>query len=298
MLRRLLLLLCLASATAAAQQMAITVDDLPAHGSLPPGMTRLQIAQSFLDTFKQQQLPPVYGFVNGHAVQETPSTLDILRLWRAAGQPLGSHTFAHSDLESETPAEFIADIRRNEPLLRKQMHGEDWQWFRYPYLHEGETIEKHRAIRSWLRKNHYKVADVSMDFEDYLWNAPYARCLAKNDTAAIQQLHDTYLATAESYITVYRTLARQLYGHDIPYILLLHIGAFDAHMLPELLDLYRSRGFTFISFPEAEADPAYQQDPDFAYQGGGAITEQLTAKQHLKFPKNSKPVKLLDSLCR
>jgi peptidoglycan-N-acetylglucosamine deacetylase len=178
------------------------------------------------------------------------------------------------------------------------MAGQDWHWLRYPFLHEGETIEKHREIRAWLRAHNYKVADVTMDFEDYLWNEPYARCVAQDDTVAIQQLHDTYLATAGSYIETYRTLAKNLYGHDIPYILLLHAGAFDAHMLPELLDLYRTHGFTFISMPEAERDPAYAGDPDFGYPGGGALTEQLTAKRQLKFPPNSKPYKQLEAACR
>jgi hypothetical protein len=37
------------------QQMAITFDDLPAHGEKPAGTTRLGIVQSILATLKQQQ---------------------------------------------------------------------------------------------------------------------------------------------------------------------------------------------------------------------------------------------------
>jgi peptidoglycan/xylan/chitin deacetylase (PgdA/CDA1 family) len=278
-------------------EMAITFDDLPAHGQRPPSVTRLQIAQSILDTLKQQQMPPVYGFINGVRTQEDPVTLGVLKAWRAAGEPLGNHTWSHPDLEGITPAEFEAEVEKNEPLLRQMMAGEDWHWFRYPFLHEGETTEKHREVRAWLKAHGYKVADVSMDFEDYLWNDPYTRCLAKGDAKSIEYLHDSYLATAASYIDTYRTLAHNLYGHDIPYVLLMHVGVFDAHMLPELLALYRIRGFSFISLPQAESDPAYA-DADFGYAGGGALTEVLTAKQKLKFPPNSKPYKQLDGLCR
>jgi peptidoglycan/xylan/chitin deacetylase (PgdA/CDA1 family) len=298
MFRRLMLLLAFTPLAARCQQMAVTFDDLPAHGKRPATVSRLQIAQSILDTLKQQDMPPVYGFINGVRTEEDPITLSVLQAWRAAGQPLGSHTWSHLDLEAIIPAEFESEIEKNEPLLRKYMAGQDWHWLRYPFLHEGETIEKHREIRAWLKAHNYKVADVTMDFEDYLWNDPYARCVAKGDTAAIQQLHDSYLATARSYIETYRTLAKNLYAHDIPYILLLHAGAFNAHMLPELLDLYRTHGFTFISLPEAERDPAYAEDPDFGYPGGGALTEQLTAKRKLKFPANSKPYKQLEAACR
>ena len=57
------------------QQMAVTFDDLPAHGPMPPGMTRVEIAQSILETLKQERMPPVYGFVNGGRAEEDPSFL-------------------------------------------------------------------------------------------------------------------------------------------------------------------------------------------------------------------------------
>ena len=293
-----MLLFVLMTIAAPCQQMAVTFDDLPAAGQKPANISRLEIAQSILATLKQQNMPPVYGFINGIRTEEAPVTLFVLEAWRAAGQPLGSHTWAHPDLETLTPAEFEADIAKNEPLLRKYMAGEDWHWFRYPYLHEGDTTAKHREVRIWLNAHNYKVAEVTMDFEDYLWNEPYARCVAKGDTVAVAQLHDSFLATAASYIDTYRTLARNLYGHDIPYVLLLHAGAFEARILPELLVLYRTRGFTFISLPTAEGDPAYAEDPDFGYPGGGALTEQIAARQKLKFPPNSKPYEQLAATCR
>ena len=149
------------------QQMAITFDDLPASGERPAAISRLQVAQSILNTLRQQAMPPVYGFVNGVRTEEDPGTLAVLKAWREAGEPLGSHTWSHPDLETITPAAFETEIEENEPLLKTFMAGEDWRWLRYPYLHEGETTEKHRAVRSWLQAHHYRVAEVTMDFEDY-----------------------------------------------------------------------------------------------------------------------------------
>ena len=45
-------------------QMAITVDDLPVHGPLPKGVTRLEVHQKILATLKAHKVPPVYGFAN------------------------------------------------------------------------------------------------------------------------------------------------------------------------------------------------------------------------------------------
>jgi len=283
------------------QPLAITFDDLPAHGAHPPAITRMQIIQSILATLQREKLPPTYGFINGVRTEESPETLGVLRAWRAAGQPLANHTWSHPDFNDTLPSQFIADIEANQPLLRTLMPApsDDWHWFRYPYLNEGDTLEKHRQVRTWLKANHYKVAEVTMDFEDYLWNEPYARCTAKNDPTALQQLHDTYLSTAGQFITYYRAISKAVYGRDIPLILLMHVGAFDAHMLPELLTLYRTRGFTFVTLPQATADPVYAEDSDIAYTHGDTLTEQLAFRRGIPRPHHpGKPVALLQGLCR
>jgi peptidoglycan/xylan/chitin deacetylase (PgdA/CDA1 family) len=290
--------LVLLATLASGQQMAVTIDDLPVHGPLPPGMTRVEIAQSILATLKRQEMPPVYGFINAARVEEDPSTLGVLTAWRTARQPLGNHTWAHLDLNKESPEGFALEVSKNEALLQSLMGKENWHWLRYPYLHEGDTLEKRRAVRAWAFAHQYKIAQVSMDFEDYLWNAPYARCMAKHDEASIQKLHATYLAVADQYYGIFRELSRLVYGRDIKYVLLMHVGAFDARMLPELIALYREKGVRFISLPDAMSDPAYRDDPDIGEPSGGAFLELMVQKNRLKFPPNTKPYKDLEAMCK
>lgn len=292
----LLSLLCVVSSSS--QQVAFTFDDLPAHGDLPPGETRLQVAESILRTLHEQHMPPIYGLINAERLDKNPGDLAVLKAWRAAGNPLGSHTYSHPSINDLTADQFEADIARNEPVLSKLMKDQDWHWLRYPFLLEGDTLEKRRAVRAYLQQNGYQIAQVSLDFGDYLWNAPYARCMAKNDDQAIKTLRASYLATADQYITVFRDLTHTLYGRDISYVLLLHIGAFDAKMLPDLIDLFRRRGFTFTTLPEAMKDPVYREDPDMALKYGGAFQEQVAAARHVKFPPNTKPSKELEAACR
>jgi peptidoglycan-N-acetylglucosamine deacetylase len=280
------------------QQMAVTFDDLPAHGPMPPGMTRLEIARSILTTLKREGMPPVYGFINGKRVEEDSSSLGVLKAWRAAGQPLGNHTWAHLDLNKETAEQFEAEVSKNEGLLKQLMGQDDWHWLRYPFLHEGDTIEKRRAVRGWLSSQRYRTAEVSMDFADYLWNEPYARCAGKHDEASIRKLHDSYLAVADQYYDVFRELSRKLYGRDVKYVLLMHVGAFDARMLPELLTRYRAKGVRFISLADAMSDPAYQDDPDIGEPSGGTLLELMMQRKKLNFPANTKPSKELAEMCQ
>jgi peptidoglycan/xylan/chitin deacetylase (PgdA/CDA1 family) len=288
----------LASSGVSAQQIAFTFDDLPSHGNLPPGETRLDVANSILATIHANNLPPVYGFVNGVRTETDPTTVEVLKAWRNAGQPLGSHSWSHMSLNDHTPEEFTADIQKNEPLLQSLMPSEGWHWFRYPFLWEGDTLDKRHAVRAYLQKHGYRVAQVTMDFEDYLWNDPYARCMAKHDDASIAWLRQSYLDTADQFFTLSREMSKTLYGRDIPYVLLMHIGAFDAKMLPELIALYKNHGVTFISLEQAERDKAYSEDPDMALKHGGTLIEQMMAARNLKVPPGSKPYKQLEAICR
>jgi peptidoglycan/xylan/chitin deacetylase (PgdA/CDA1 family) len=294
----LLILLAIYAGSARSQEMAVTFDDLPSHGALPAGMTRLEIAHSILESLHREQLPPTYGFINGGRGGEDQDSPAVLAAWRAAGQPLGNHTWTHHDIDLETAAQFQADVSGNEPLLNQLMGHEDWHWFRYPFLHEGATLGKRRTARAWLSAHGYRIAETSMDFEDYLWNEPYARCVAKHDAASIQKLHDSYLAVAGQYYTLFRQLSHTVYARDVKYVLLMHIGAFDARMLPELLAFYRSRGVKFISLPDAISDPAYRDDPDIGAAGGGTHLELMMQARHLTIPDNTKPYKELEAMCR
>ena len=265
---------------------------------LPPGMARPAVVQSILATLKREHMPPVYGFVNGFRVAQYPYQIHILQAWHAAGEPLGNHTWSHPELDKLTAAQYEHNIARNEAILKRVDPDGDWHWFRYPFLEEGDTVSKREEVRGWLGAHGYRVAEVSMDFQDYLWNEPYARCAARHDDGSIKLLHDTYLSTAAKDIEVYRQLAQALYGHDVPYVLLMHAGAFDARMLPELLALFRSQGFRFVTLGDAMADPAYRVDPKMPTPGGTTFNEMVAGQRNVSVPDIVEPDTMLDHLCR
>ena len=271
-------------APAPAPQIAFTFDDLPAHGSLPLGETRMDIASKIITAMRNAHLPPVYGFVNGADTEKFPADIDVLKAWRGAGNPLGDHSWSHMNLNQHTVQEFEADVLRNGPLLESLMEDADWRWFRYPFLAEGDTPEKRQAIRTFLGSHGYRVAAVTMSFGDYRWNEPYARCKAKGDQASIDLLKSTYLQAAERSIDFYRQLSHRLFGRDIPYVLLMHIGALDAEVLPQLLDLYRSRGFEFVTLEQAERDEFYRGSIDLKQPPSADMLEGVAAERHISLP--------------
>ncbi|MGH9642376.1 MAG: polysaccharide deacetylase family protein, partial [Terriglobales bacterium] len=159
-------------ATAAQQrgQLAITVDDLPTHGLMPRGLTRSDIARNMVAAFKANGIGPVYGFVNGDKLDRDWDNANVLKIWTDAGFLLGNHTYSHMDITPNSAAAFEEDIAMNEGTLEGFMGGKDWHWFRYPYLNEGDTLAKRHAVRNYLRERGYRVAQVTIDFQDWAWN--------------------------------------------------------------------------------------------------------------------------------
>jgi peptidoglycan-N-acetylglucosamine deacetylase len=295
----IVVLLCGTAAVCAAQKVAITFDDLPLNGDLPPGMTRVQIARDTLAVLKARHAPPAYGFINAEKLEGNPDAAEALKLW-AAAEPFGNHTYGHLDLNANPADAFEREIEENEPVL-KLLAGKDgnWHWLRYPFLHEGETVERRREVRTYLQGHGYRVAQVTLDWEDYLWNSAYARCVAKNDTQAIARLKSSYLSIESSYLDLGKDLAKLVYGHDINHVLLLHLGAFSSTILPDALDLMQKKGFTFVTLEEAESDPVYQGDPDVGSKYGGTLLELWVETKKIKFPAVvEKPYKELKDVCK
>ena len=288
----------LACTHAHSQQIAFTWDDLPAHSALPPGETRVEIGKKIIAAMQAEHMPPAYGFVNGVRTQDEPLATPMLQAWRDAGLLLGNHTWSHTNLNQKPLAEWEADALKNEPLLDSYMHGKDWHWLRYPNLAEGDTPEKRDEARRFLAQHGYRIAGVTMSFGDYMFNAPYARCVAKQDNVAIAQLEKAYLDAAESALNSSRTMAKALFGHDIPYVLLMHVGALDARLLPRLLALYRQHGVTFVSLEDAEKDPFYKNDLDLSLPATPDTLEQAMHARGLMIPAHIQPEVDMNTICR
>jgi peptidoglycan-N-acetylglucosamine deacetylase len=298
-MKSLLGVLLLTATASLAQKVAITFDDLPLNGDLPPGVTRVQIARDTLAVLKKRHVPPAYGFMNAKKLEGNPDAAEALKLWTAA-EPFGSHTYSHMDL-NENPAEaFEREIEENEPALELLAAKDaNWHWLRYPYLREGDTVEKRRAVRAYLQAHGYRVAQVTLDWEDYLWNSAYARCVEKNDAKSIAWLRSSYLEIASSYLDLGREMAKLVYGHDINHVLLLHLGAFSSTILPDALDLLEKKGFRLVTLEEAESDPVYEGDPDAGSKYGGTLLEEWMDARKIKYPPVvEKPYKEIRDICK
>lgn len=244
-------------------EIAITIDDPPVHAPFPPGITANQVNDQMVAALKAAGVPAI-GFVNGIGVEQHPETIQALRDWRAAGFVLGNHTWSHPHLSQLTLAQFEEELRKGEPMLAKLDGDMDWRWFRYPFLDEGKDEAQRMAARQILARHGYKVADVTIGFGDWAFTGAWARCNAAGNAASVAELERMYLEAATESMHVAQGTAHALYGRDIPYVLLMHVSAMSAHMMPKVIQLYRDAGFRFVSIQQAESDPIYRADTDLS----------------------------------
>lgn len=217
---------------------------------------------------------------------------------------MGNHTYSHIDLDSMDSTEYIKEIANNEPTLKMIMSGKNFKYFRYPFLAEGNTKEKRDAVKSYLSRSGYTSAPVTMNFFDYEWADPYFRCRQKGNHEAMKWLRESYVEQATFGMEIARLLSQILFGRDIKYVLLIHIGSIQVEVLDTLLTTFESKGVKFIGLPDALADPVYQIDPKIARKRSYTFLNQIRLARGLPNPKRVSdlydllPESKLDSICK
>lgn len=254
-----------ASATYA-RQVAITIDDVPRGDDGGPNTLAAERAMTakLLRPLREQRIP-VIGFVNAARHNEGPQALqEILGLWLAAGADLGNHTATHPDIDAMPLADFEADILAGEPPLRAALaaHGGSLRYFRHPFLHTGATAEDKAGLQRFLDAHGYIVAPVTIDDADYAFAALYQRSA---DRARVQR---EYLPYMESVVAFFERRSVEVFGREIPQVLLIHASQLNADYMPRLLEMFRRRGYAFVPLSQALADPAYATPESFVGKGG------------------------------
>jgi peptidoglycan/xylan/chitin deacetylase (PgdA/CDA1 family) len=249
------------------RSVAITVDDLPkgGDGSSPSFDAIYAMNERLLRPFKERRIPLV-GFVNAH--QELTLGADKLRrlldLWLDAGAELGNHTYSHPDINNVTLADYTANVAKGEPIVRAALaaRGSTLRYFRHPYLHAGPTPEIKAGLQTFLDDAGYRVAPVTLDNSDYMYAALYTRPEHR------ERVRAEYLPYMESVVEFFERRSVEVAGREFPQILLIHANALNADLMPELLEMFRRRGYDFVSLDTALADAAYRLPENYAGRGG------------------------------
>ncbi|AMP89373.2 TPA: polysaccharide deacetylase family protein [Legionella pneumophila subsp. pneumophila] len=230
-------------------EIAITIDDLPFVGSgtsTPGNLKRTQERfMAIVNTLVDNQVPAT-GFAIGGAIAK--NEWELLEIFRNQGFSIGNHTYKHRSLNSMTAENYIADIEKADTVLSPVMT--EPKYFRYPYLAEGSG-EKKQKVHEWLAAHQYTIAPVTIDSKDYEFNAQFYRIPYRQRPQRLAQFKKRYLAFIWQQTLRAEKKVKKVEGQPVKHILLIHANLINSLCLADIIEMYRSNGYKFITLQEA-----------------------------------------------
>ena len=159
--------------------------------------------------------------------------------------------------------------------------GDSVRYFRHPYLNVGPDLETRRAFEDWLSAYGLAIAPVTHDNTEWIYAFAYDR--ARDDAVLQARIADAYLAYMDTTMAYYETLAQQVFGREIAHVLLIHANALNADHLDRLIQVFRQRGYRFVTLDEALADPAYASEDAHAGRPGISWLQRWAIHREVSF---------------
>ncbi len=207
------------------------------------------------------------------------------------GHQIGNHSELHLNLnkDSVTSQQYIDGIQRAEHVFQPL---KGWTArYRYPFLKEGNTLEKRERVADYLQQHGYQSGAVSIDASDWFYNLKYLSYQKQGKTAQLNQLKQAYIQHLLGRATYYDQLAIETLGYSPKHVLLLHVNAINAAFLTDVIQAFRVQGWQWIDTVDAYTDPMYQQHPNILPAGESIIWS--LAKQRglaqLRYPAEDAP---------
>lgn len=267
------LTLCLATLAmpVQAQQIAITLDDLPyVLRSRTTPQEGMQIVHDVTAALKNHDIIATGLAIGNQINAETKPVIDI---FAGAGHTLGNHSWSHPDYDTLTRWAFRREVRRTDRALRPWISGA--KYYRFPYLREGKTEKSKRAAEQVLQNQGYVNVPVTIDNDEWRFNLEYVDTLEMGDQKGADRIAAAYLAHMKERTGHFQTLAQQAMGRDVAHILLLHMNKINADHLDDLLAWYAAEGWTFITLDEALRDPLFSAPETYTGSKGLSQIERV-----------------------
>jgi len=250
-----------------AQRIAITLDDLP---YVPQSRTTpaegLDLTRNVTAALGRHSITAT-GFAVGQQV--SGETRPALEAFAAAGHQIGNHSWSHPDAGTLSKRQFRKETRKADRALSPWLTQP--KYYRFPFLRRGGTAVKEEMNAKVLADFGYRNVPVSIDTDDWRFNAAYLDALDAGAIEDASRVAETYLAHIKERSVHFAALARTEFGRDVDHILLLHMNRINGDHLGTLLEWYAAQGWSFITVGTALSDPIYSAQS--LYEGPKGISQ-------------------------
>ncbi|MEL7530635.1 MAG: polysaccharide deacetylase family protein [Bacteroidota bacterium] len=195
----------------------------------------------------------------------------LLDSWDKRGHMIANHTFTHPNFNSEkvSLADFKEELLDTDDLIKGYKNYS--KRFRFPYLKGGNTPEKVHGFRAFCDSLGYEMGYVTIDASDWYVNSRMIKRLKEDPNADIEPYRQYYLDHLWERAQFYEGVSASLNARHIPHTLLLHHNLTSALFLPDLIDMFRQRGWQLVDAQEAYADSLFDARPQLIPAGESLI---------------------------
>ena len=248
-----------------APQIAITIDDFNLFRATPAIAQKRN--QALLAALRHSNLKAA-AFI---AARNVDSDLgkSLVREWGKAGHLIGNHTYSHWLYNNRTFEEFSADVLRCEAVI-KDLPGFT-RLFRFPLLKEGNTLERRDKMRAFLKQHSYRMGYVTIDASDWYIDERLRARLAANPNSDVSGYKDYYLNHLWDRAVYYENLSRKALGRSVKHTLLIHHNVLNELFLPDVLEMFKKKGWRFIDAADAFKDPVFSKTPNIMPAGESIV---------------------------
>ena len=275
--------------TAPIKLLAITIDDLPVVSKHSQDALQAEVTKKILAHLVSNNAPAI-GFVNEYKLYNAdslnPFQVGLLQQWIDAKMELGNHTFAHKDYHMIDFETFKADVVKGEKVTNQLLKATNQhvKYFRHPFLHTGNTIEKKKQLTDLLKEMNYETATVTVDNSDWIYGRAYDIAMEKQDVDMMENLGKSFVKYIGEKIDFYESNSLQLFERTIHQVLLLHANTINADYLDDLILMIQQKGYTIAPLSEVQKDKAYQSKNEYVGRAGMSWIHRWAITQ--KFDKS------------
>lgn len=208
----------------------------------------------------------------------------ILSSWNNAGHLIANHTMSHVNFNSPNISleKFKQELLQNHDIIKK--YSNYYPYFRFPYLKEGNSLEKIQGFRAFMKENGYKNGHVTIDASDWYISSRLVIRLNENLKADLSGFREYYIRHLFDRALYYDSLAYQLSKRKINHVILLHHNIAAALFLGDLIQHFKKNGWEVMDADLAYSDSIYTAEPKNIPAGESLIW--ALAKQSGKFEKS------------
>jgi len=263
--------LLLTSYAPLAKQLAITFDDAPRPDT--PYFNSSERNTHLLNALNKHEVTAMFFITTKH--MESGREKRLLE-YSQSNQLLANHSHSHHSAYKMSSTDFIADVAEAHKIL--QTYKDYHPYFRFPYLHHGDTPQKVADIRAGLTKLGLKAGYITIEDSDWYLDSLFQQAVQANMPLQLDSWRDVYINHILASANFYQQLAEQHLTQEVKQVILLHENDLAALFMDELIQALNKDGWDIISPLDAYNDDFAKGYPDTMHNNQGRLAAALAAK--------------------